>query len=293
VNAVLTKKLTMNYSRKAALDKCTLTIPRGSVAALVGPNGAGKTTLLEILTGLIQASSGSVQLLDEFLPGSRGALRRVAFVAQNSKLYPSLSVDSLIRLASAMNPFFDGGLAKSRLRTLGVPLERRLGKLSGGQQAQVALTLAIARRPELLILDEPLSNLDPLARQEFLGLLMEQVATSGTTVIFSSHSLVELERVADYLILIVDGHIQIAGSLEEIIAHHRVVMCAPSELDGQDDVEVIHRRLGVRFGGHLVRIRSGDALSKFNGRSAALEEISLGYLRRAEDIRLLEEVGTQ
>jgi ABC-2 type transport system ATP-binding protein len=291
MNALTTEKLTKAYSTKVALHDCTLAIPQGSVVALVGPNGAGKTTLLEIATGLVKATSGGATVLDGLEPGSLAALQRVAFVAQDAPLYQAISVGSLVHLAEALNPFFDRDFAIARLKEVEVPWKRRVGKLSGGQQAQVALTLAMARRPELLVLDEPTSGLDPLARQEFLAHLMNQVATSGMSVIFSSHSLAELERVADYLVLIVSGEIQIASPLEEIVAHHRVVVCAPGDLDGRHEIEVIDRQLDVRFGSHLVRTRNMETLRGLDSHATTLEEIVLGYLRRAQGIRVLEEIG--
>ena len=168
MNALTTERLTKTYSTKFALRDCTINIPRGSVVALVGPNGAGKTTLLEIATGLIKATSGSATVLDEIVPGSLAALQRVSFVAQNALLYRSISISSLVHLTDALNPKFDVDFATSRLDSLKISMKRHIGKLSGGEQTQVALTLAMARRPELLILDEPTSSLDPLARQEFL-----------------------------------------------------------------------------------------------------------------------------
>ena len=264
MNALTTEKLTKAYSTKVALHDCTLAIPQGSVVALVGPNGAGKTTLLEIATGLVKATSGGATVLDGLEPGSLAALQRVAFVAQDAPLYQAISVGSLVHLAEALNPFFDRDFAIARLKEVEVPWKRRVGKLSGGQQAQVALTLAMARRPELLVLDEPTSGLDPLARQEFLAHLMNQVATS---------------------------EIQIASPLEEIVAHHRVVVCAPGDLDGRHEIEVIDRQLDVRFGSHLVRTRNMETLRGLDSHATTLEEIVLGYLRRAQGIRVLEEIG--
>ena len=291
MNALTTESLTKAYSTKVALKGCTITIPQGSVVALVGPNGAGKTTLLEIAAGLVKASAGSATVLNGLVPGSLMALQRVAFVAQDALLYPSMSVGSLVHLASALNPIFDCDFATSRLKEVEIPLKRRVGRLSGGQQAQVALTLAMARRPELLILDEPTSGLDPLARLEFLALLMKQVSAHGMSVILSSHSLVELERVADYIVFIVSGEIQLAGPLEEISAHHRVVVCAPSDLDNRHGIEIIDRQLGVRFGSHLVRMHNLGSLAELDSHATTLGEIFLGYLRRAQGIRVLEEIG--
>lgn len=291
MSVLCTDHLTKTYSTKRALVDCSITIPRGSVVALVGPNGAGKTTLLEIATGLTAPTSGTLTILDDYEPGSPEALEKVAFVAQEAPLYRSMSTSALLTFTAALNPTFDRSFALKRLASVGVPLARRVGRLSGGQQAQVALTLALARRPELLILDEPVSSLDPLARQEFLGYLMKEAVTSQMSVIFSSHSLTELERIADFLVLIVNGEVQLIGSLDAITEHHRVVVCSPGELDGREDVEIIDRQLAVRFGSHVVRVDDVESLGGLDHRPTSLEAVVLSYLRRAQDIRALEEIG--
>ena len=290
MSVLSTDHLTKTYSSARALKDCTISIPENSVVALVGPNGAGKTTLLEIATGLISPTSGTATILDRYEPGSLSALQRVAFVAQDAPLHQSMTVASLLSFTASLNPSFDRVFALSRLKSTGVPLKRRVGKLSGGQQAQVALTLALARRPELLILDEPTSSLDPLARQEFLGHLMREASTTGLSVIFSSHSLTELERICDYLVLIVNGEVQLAGSLDEITAHHCVAIGAPGDLDDRD-VEIIDRQLGVRFGNHVVRVEDINLLVGLDVYPTTLEQVVVSYLRRAEDIRTLEEMG--
>ena len=183
----------------------------------MGPNGAGKTTLLHLAVGLLEPTAGSVQVFG-LSPTAQPseALPRIGFVAQDTPLYKGFTVAELLTLGRKLNPRFDDALARARMQKLGIPLERRAGKLSGGQQAQVALVLALAKRPDLLLLDEPLASLDPLARREFLRTLMDAVAESGLTVLLSSHIIGDLERVCDYLIILSASHVQLAGDMQEI-----------------------------------------------------------------------------
>ena len=188
------------YRRTWALRDCNLTVPRGRIAALVGPNGAGKTTLLHLAVGLLAPTTGSIRVLDQ-PPGGPGLLAQVGFVAQDTPLYRDFSVAEHLTMGTKLNPRFDRALARGRLERLGIPLDRRVATLSGGQRAQVALALALAKGRELLLLDEPLAALDPLARREFLQALMGAVAEQDLTVVLSSHLLADLERVCDYLIV--------------------------------------------------------------------------------------------
>ncbi|MHB8244958.1 MAG: ATP-binding cassette domain-containing protein [Acidimicrobiales bacterium] len=224
MNVVETSELGKRYRRTWALRDCTLGVPSGRVVALVGPNGAGKTTLLHCVVGLCSATSGQIAVLSDLAAGSRDALERVAFVAQDAPLYKHLSVRSMVTVACGLNQRFDEAQAVERLCKLGIPLDRKVGKLSGGQQAQLALTLALARDPELLVLDEPLARLDPLARHDFMGVVMAAVAETGFSVIFSSHVVAELERFADYLIVPAEGRVQVAGQIDDLLAHHAVLI---------------------------------------------------------------------
>ncbi len=221
-NALETTKLSKRYGRTWALQDCTLSLPAGRVAALLGPNGAGKTTLLHLSVGLLEPTAGEVQafgLSPLRQPGE--ALPRLGFVAQDTPLYKGFTVAELLTLGRKLNPRWDDALARARMQKLGIPLERRAGKLSGGQQAQVALVLALAKRPDLLLLDEPLSSLDPLARREFLRTLMDAVAESGLTVLLSSHIIGDLERVCDYLVILSASHVQLAGDMQEMAKTHK------------------------------------------------------------------------
>lgn len=287
LSVLSTTNLEKSYKGKLALKNCTIDIPPGAVVALVGPNGAGKTTLLDVIAGLLSPSEGEVKLFDDAIPGSLRALQGISFVAQNSPLNKNITVRDAIRITELLNIAFDRDYAHARLRKLQIPLRRRIGQLSGGHKAQVALTLAIARRPKLLLLDEPLSSLDSLARQQFLSELMADVASTGLSVIFSSHSISELEKVCDYLILIVGGEVKLCDSMENIINSHRVIACAPEELDYRRDIEIIERKLDTQFATHLVRVKSLLSLASFDSQPATLDSVVLSYLRRGQEIEAL------
>jgi ABC-2 type transport system ATP-binding protein len=208
------------YRRTWALRDCTLAIPEGHVVGLVGPNGAGKTTLLSIATGLLAPTSGTISVLGAPPAGSTGQLEGVGFVAQNTPTYARMRVADHLRLGAWLNPGWDQKLAQRRIGELGLDPRQRAGTLSGGQRAQLALTLALAKRPELLLLDEPVASLDPLARREFLAGLMEAVAAQGTSVVMSSHLVADLERVCDYVVVLVASRVRVAGEVSELLSVH-------------------------------------------------------------------------
>jgi ABC-2 type transport system ATP-binding protein len=224
VSAVLqTSGLGKQYGRRWALRDCTLSVPAGKVVGLVGPNGAGKTTLLHLAVGLLEPTAGTIAVLDGRPAESPAQLGRVGFVAQDTPAYATLSVADHLRLGGWLNPGWDDAHARQRIGQLGLEPKQRAGSLSGGQRAQLALTLALAKRPGLLILDEPVASLDPLARREFLQLLMEAVAEQGLSVVLSSHLVADLERVCDYLIVLVASRVQIAGEVSDLLdSHHRL-----------------------------------------------------------------------
>jgi ABC-2 type transport system ATP-binding protein len=211
------------YRRRWALSGCTLSIPAGHVAGLVGPNGAGKTTLISLATGMLAPTTGTITVLGNQPAGGPEQLAKVGYVAQDTPTYASLSVEDHLRLGARMNPSWDSGLARRRIEQLGLDPRQKAGKLSGGQRAQLALTLAIAKRPELLILDEPIASLDPLARREFLQILMESTAEHEFSVMMSSHLVADLERVCDYLIVLVDSHVRIDGDVDSLLASHHLL----------------------------------------------------------------------
>ncbi len=223
MNMIEASGLGKRYGSTWALRECTLAVPAGHVAALVGPNGAGKTTLLNLAAGLAAPSAGGVTVVGGRPPGSPAALDGIAFVAQDTPLYKNLSAADMLHLTRNLNRRFDQPYAQARLGELGIALKRKAGKLSGGQQAQLALTLALARRPRLLVLDEPVAMLDPVARHDFMATVLTAAADDGMSVLLSSHVLAELERVADYLILMSRGRVQLAGEVDGLLASHRVL----------------------------------------------------------------------
>jgi ABC-2 type transport system ATP-binding protein len=224
MTAVLeTRGLGKRYGRRWALSECTLDIPAGKVVGLVGPNGAGKTTLLKLATGLLAPTSGSIEVLGGQPASSPAQLAKVGFVAQDAPIYAGLSVADHLKLGARLNPGWDAELAHGRIERLGLDPAQKAGKLSGGQRAQVALTLGIAKRPNLLILDEPVASLDPLARREFLQGLMEAVAEQELSVVLSSHLVADLERACDYLIVLVASRVQVAGEVDALLACHHLL----------------------------------------------------------------------
>src|SRR5260221_3102054 len=201
--ALETASLSKRYGRPGARRVCTVQLPAGRVAAVVGPNGAGKTTLLPLTVGLLDPSAGDVQVFGHSPRREpKAVLPRIGFVAQDHPLYRGFSVADTLTLGRKLNPRWDQSVATTRLNRLGVPLNRAIGKLSGGQQAQVALALALAKRAELIVLDEPLASLDPLARREFLRTLMDATAEAGLTVLLSSHIITDLGPVVDNPIIL-------------------------------------------------------------------------------------------
>ena len=275
-----TNGLGKRYGTSWALRECTLAIPAGHVTALVGPNGAGKTTLLNLAVGLAEPSAGSVTVLGGYPAGSPAALDGIAFVAQDTPLYKNLSVAEMLHLTRNLNRVFDQDQAKARLADLGIPLKRKAGKLSGGQQAQLALTLALARRPRLLVLDEPVAMLDPIARHDFMATVLTATAEDGVSVLLSSHVLSELERVADYLILMSRGRVQVVGEVDDLLASHRVLTGPAAEADRYTERPVVHVRRAEAQAHLLVRATADDPVpSGWEAHPVGLEELALGYLR--------------
>jgi ABC-2 type transport system ATP-binding protein len=289
MNVIEATGLGKRYWTTWALRGCTLAIPSGRVAALVGPNGAGKTTLMHLAVGLTTPAEGRVTVLGGRAAGSPEALNRVAFVAQDVPLYQHLPVKDMMHLARNLNGRdWDQPRADKRLAVLGIPPRRKVGKLSRGQQAQVALTIALARRPEFLVLDEPLAPLDPLARHEFLASVMETVAEDGTSVLFSSHVVAELERIADYLVVLAGGRVQVAGDVETLLAGHQILTGptpktpktpkAVGTVGAQFDV--VHAQQGSAQAHLLVRRRTAAAPpAGWQAHPVTLEELVLAYLR--------------
>jgi ABC-2 type transport system ATP-binding protein len=283
VTAVLEARgLGKRYGRKWALTDCTLEIPAGHVVGLVGPNGAGKSTLLNIAVGLLAPTSGSLSVLDEVPASSPVQLGRVGFVAQDTPIYSGLSVADHMELGARLNPGWDRQVAEARIEQLGLDHAQKAGKLSGGQRAQLALTLAIAKRPELLLLDEPVASLDPLARREFLQILMETVAEHEVSVILSSHLVADLERVCDYLVVLVASRVQLAGPVEELLATHRRLIGPrrdPGTLPGNQ--EVIESSHTERQSTILVRTDGPVLDPAWDVEEVSMEDLVLAYMGQA------------
>jgi ABC-2 type transport system ATP-binding protein len=281
MNVIETSGLGKRYGRTWALKDAALAIPAGYVVALVGPNGAGKTTLLHMSVGLARPTTGQVTVLGSEPAGSPAALDQVAFVAQDAPLYKNLSVADMLHLTRNLNRSWDQQRAEARLKELGIPLNRKVGKLSSGQQAQLALTVALARRPRLLVLDEPLASLDPLARHDFMASLMAAVAEDGLSVVLSSHVIADLERVADYLIVLSHGQVQVAGEVEDLLAVHAMLTGPAAADDLAERLAVVHARRAGTVAQLLVRNKGAaePAPSGWEAGPVSLEELVLAYLR--------------
>jgi ABC-2 type transport system ATP-binding protein len=281
MNVIEASGLGRRYGGTWALRDCTVAIPAGHVAALVGPNGAGKTTLLNLAAGLAAPSAGDVTVLGGQPAGSAVALDGIAFVAQDTPMYKNLSARDMLHLTRNLNRRFDQQYAEGRLGELGIPLKRRSGKLSGGQQAQLALTLALARRPRLLVLDEPMAMLDPIARHDFMASVMMAMAADGVSVVLSSHVLAELERVADYLILMSRGRVQLAGDVDDLLASHRLLTGPAAEADRYAErLSVVHASRGQAQAHLLVRATADEPVPPgWEAHTVGLEELALAYLR--------------
>jgi ABC-2 type transport system ATP-binding protein len=291
--ALCSTDLGKRYGSSWALRDCSIEVPAGSVTALLGPNGAGKTTLLELAAGLLRPSAGDLEVLgcspwgeaEELLP-------RVGFVAQEHPLHERFSLAEMLEYGRRLNPTFDEELARGRMRRLGVAPDHKVGKLSGGQQSQVALTLALAKRPELLLLDEPVAALDPRARREFLATVVEAAAETGLTVVLSSHIVADLERICDHIVILSESRPLLSGSIDEIVARHRLLTGPRSDSAAVSRVHQVIREshtanqttLLVRANGHVYD-------SRWVPREIDLEEIILAYLGYGDiDGRTYEEV---
>ncbi len=279
-----TRALGKSYGRATALENCTLNVPEGQLVALVGPNGAGKSTLLNLVVGLASPSRGDISVLDGVPAGSPAALDSIAFVAQDMPLSRQLSAVDLIHLTRNLNQQFDEAAAHRRLQDLGIPPRHKVGKLSGGQRAQLALTLALARHPRLLVLDEPTAALDPLARHDFMATVMTAMVEEGVSVVLSSHVLAELERVADYLILIARGRVRLDGAVDEMLRRHSLLTGPCDQARNSSWRTVQQTSAGAQT--HLLVEADGPPPRGWEARPVSLEELTMAYLR--EDARAPE-----
>jgi ABC-2 type transport system ATP-binding protein len=282
VNIIETQALGRRYGGTWALRDCALAIPEGHLVALVGPNGAGKTTLLNIVVGLTAATTGKVSVLGGIPVGSPAALDGIAFVAQDMPLYRHLTVADMLHLTRNLNHGFDMAYAHTRLGDLGIAQKHKAGKLSGGEQAQLALTLALARHPRLLVLDEPTARLDPLARHDFMASVMAAMAEDGLSVLLSSHGLAELERVADFLVLIAHGVVRLGGTVDDLLAQHRLVT-GPVGQPNDSRWQVLDSTFAGSQQHLLVRLHAPtDPVPEgWEARPVGVEELALAYLRES------------
>ena len=272
------------YRRRWALRDCTVTIPAGRVVGLVGPNGAGKTTLMHLAVGLLQPSQGSIEVLGSTPDADPAWLSRIGFLAQDSPTYSRLTVGQHLQMGEWLNPGWDASFAAQRVDALDLDPAQRAGTLSGGQRAQLALTLAVAKRPELLVLDEPVASLDPLARREFLQTLMEVVASTEVTVLLSSHLIADLERVCDHLVLLVAGKVALTGDVDELLASHHLLTGPRRDLatlpDGQVAIEASHTERQTSV---LVHTEHPILDPMWTVTPVTLDDLVLAYMRRARD----------
>jgi ABC-2 type transport system ATP-binding protein len=287
VSAVIeTGGLGKRYGRRWALTDCSMSIPAGHVVGLVGPNGAGKTTLLNLAVGLIAPTVGTIEVLGGIPAAKPAQLAQVGFLAQDSPVYQRLSVADHLKLGAHLNPNWDAALARSRIHRLDLDPGQKAGTLSGGQRAQLALTLAIAKRPALLLLDEPVASLDPLARREFLQDLMEAVAEQNLSVVLSSHLVADLERVCDYLVVLVGSRVKVAGPVDDLLATHYLLTGPrrdPGTLPaGQQVISASHTDVQTTL---LVRTADKIFDPSWTVSEIGLEDLVLAYMSQGTDRR--------
>jgi ABC-2 type transport system ATP-binding protein len=282
MTAIDARGLGKRYGSRWVLEDCTVEVPHGAVVALVGPNGAGKTTLLHLAAGLLRADAGQVQVLGGDPARDLSLLPRIGLVAQDMPLYRSLSVRDTVELGRRLNDRWDGTRVNERLEQLGIDPAQKVGTLSGGQRAQVALLIALGKRPELLLLDEPLAALDPLARRELLQTLMDTAAEGDLTIVLSSHLIVDLERICDHLVLVAAGRLRISGEVESIVEDHRTLVGPrpTGRIPGVAEVvesigDGAHVSMVVRTDGPLLDPRWDEA-------PVTLEDVVLAYLAQSE-----------
>lgn len=265
------------FGRRWALSECTVDIPAGRVVGLVGPNGAGKTTLLRLAVGQLAPTTGDIEVLGGRPAADAAQLSRVGYVAQAKPLYSGLTVEEHLMLGDRLNPRWDWTIARDHLESAGLDSRQRAGRLSGGQRAQLSLAIALAKRPDLLILDEPVSALDPLARREFFQGLME-AATSDVSVILSSHVIADLERICDYLVILAESRVRLAGDIEELLAAHHHLIGPRSDVATPPDAEVITKRHTERQTTLLVRGRR-PVDPAWTVAEVGLEDLVLAYMK--------------
>jgi ABC-2 type transport system ATP-binding protein len=281
MTAIETHELSKRYRRVSALTECSVAVPEGRICALVGPNGAGKTTLLRLLAGLARPTGGTASVLGGVPRQDPAFLAGIGFLAQEIPLYRRFTAEDHIRIGAHLNPRWDAGLARTRLEELRIPLDQRVGTLSGGQRAQVALALTLAKRPRLLLLDEPFAALDPLARRNFLATLTAAMAEAAgdLTVVLSSHLVTDLERVCDYIILLAGSRVQLCGDIDTLLAEHKVLVgprkdTAPIERTHK----VVQAAATARQSTLFVHLNGPVIDPDYQAEDVSLEELVLAYM---------------
>jgi ABC-2 type transport system ATP-binding protein len=276
--------------RRWGLRDCSFAVPAGRVVALVGSNGAGKTTLLRLAAGLIRPTEGIIRI--DGTPTCDNRTRaRIAFVGQDKPLYSGFKVAEIVRFGASMNPAFDERGTVERLRSLGIRLDQRIGRLSGGQRTQVAIALALGKRADVVLLDEPMADLDPLARAGLMGDLMTQVADRECTVVLSSHALTELSEVCDALLMMNEGGLQVAGQIDDLVDAHRVLVGPADAYSGGDRVgahAVVSASTTERQATVVVRLRGALVDPRWTVAQASLTDVVMAYLRSPETTSLPE-----
>jgi len=277
--AIQTRGLSKLYRRVTALSEVTVTVPEGRISALIGPNGAGKTTLLRVLSGLARPTSGEVAVLGGPPSQDPAFLASIGFLAQELPLYRRFTAEDHIGIGAHLNSRWDGPYVRQRLESLGIPLDQPVGTLSGGQRAQLALALTLAKRPRLLLLDEPVAALDPLARRQFVAHLAEAVADGGLTVVLSSHLVADLERTCDHVILLAASRVQLCGEIDTLLAAHQVLIGPSKDTTAiERDHTLVHAVRTPRQTTLLIRRNGPVADPAFEISDVGLEELVLGYM---------------
>jgi ABC-2 type transport system ATP-binding protein len=279
--AIETCGLTKRYPRVTALSDCSITVPAGRISALVGPNGAGKTTLLRMLAALARPTGGTAAVLGGAPRQDPVFLAQIGYLAQESPLYRRLSAEDHIRAGAHLNPRWDGASARDRLHDLRVPLAQPVGTLSGGQRAQVGLSLALAKRPRVLLLDEPVAALDPLARRQFLATLTSAVADAAgdLTVLLSSHVIADVERVCDHMVLVAASRVQLCGDIDELLAGHKLLVGPRKDTSCLERTHtVVEATKTDRQSTMLVRLGGPVLDPAYQVSDVSLEDLVLGYM---------------
>jgi ABC-2 type transport system ATP-binding protein len=274
-----THGVSKRYRKVTALSEASISVPDGRISALIGPNGAGKTTLLRLLAGLARPTGGAVTVLGGTVRQDPAFLADVGFLGQEIALYRRLTAEDHIGIGAHLNPRWDAASVRQRLKGLGIALDQKVGTLSGGQRAQVALALTLAKRPRLLLLDEPVAALDPLARRHFLATLAEAVADGDLTVVLSSHLVADLERICDHLILLAASRVQLCGDIDTLLTEHQVLVGPRKDTTAIEKTHTLVQAVRTaRQATLLIRLNGPVIDPDFQTADVGLEELVLGYM---------------